>query len=999
MADIIINGPEGQSTINNIPAWATEATMTNISKTLTGIGKNTSMTDATLKLMLRGYRELTEATNEGDEEIQKLLKKMAGEDKKSHKEEKKANDTLSKGLKALQEVQAGGLDELSKLNSNSIKESEKLDKILKDLGNSSSGMMSFASLGGKSFGLLGMALGGVTKILGTFGLVILSAAKYIGNEFLDVFKIYNNSLSAGTGGILGLTHSVDNVATSANLAGMSLEEFGDFAQQNSKILRTLSARGFADLYTRSLLVQGGFLDIGMTADDAVESMMSELEYRRRFGLVINSETPHLQQSLIRSTKALRQYANAVGMSEADLRAQSEIQEDNVDQLRLVGMALGASETQIIDDAQEISRQLGAYSMQDLINPMFDAIAKGSVGLSDEMTQLATIFPDLFTVIDKEAHNFRETGRLNANLGHELASLFRDMDDIEISQLRGLVEAGVPAATAISNMQKQVEKISEKQFKEMRKELDESRLTLQNTFNRLGFVVNQGTASIGDFGKTAMLSALGFSRGADKLYDFNDGIINLSDGITEFVGNLIGENNVLYAGFESFNEYIKNMFSGQGEDESLEDYNKRLDDARTNFVGSINKMAEKFGDSINSELNAGTLAQTIANFFQSFIDQLKISIYESTGIDMGVSDIYTRSVIAGNMGMDQFVKYVGDVSTGDREIISDQIFKDPIQQEADRLMINRDMSYGATNNKTIQDLMASGSGSEYRQAFNAFLEDADAQTGGEFTGLFAKYFKSTSSGVKAIDMADIDGGTVEERNQLMAVLEGRLEQVRDFNDKSMRELITMTQLAENNQIDVEYTVEDLLQKIKNGQNVLGLAEGQKVLTDVDEDLKDMSHEVREAYKRFFRQVTNEAGIDYNGEAPGMATARMMNELYTKEGTRLFASTNSFGKLDPNTANERMSTYINPKTQVSVTAGAEFNRLKADYTKAMSDNFMSYEEKNALMAIANDLGNSRKFTLSDDDSLLLTDIKALILSNKEVSDKLGNATRAINNDNST
>ena len=999
MADIIINGPEGQSTINNIPAWATEATMTNISKTLTGIGKNTSMTDATLKLMLKGYRDLTEATNEGDEEIQKLLKKMAGEDKKANKEEKKANDTLSKGLKALQEVQAGGLDELSKLNSNSIKESEKLDKILKDLGNSSSGMMSFASLGGKSFGLLGMAIGGVTKILGTFGLVILSAAKYIGNEFLDVFKIFNNSLSAGTGGIIGLTHTVDNVATSANLAGMSLEEFGDFAQQNSKILRTLSARGFADLYSQTLLVKDGFLDIGMTADDAVESMMGELEFRRRFGLVINTETPQLQQSLIRSTKALRQYAQAVGMSEADLRAQSEIQEDNVDQLRLVGMALGASETQIIDDAQEISRQLGAYNMQDLINPMFEAISKGSVGLSDEMTQLATIFPDLFDVVQQEATEFRRTGRLNANLGHELATLFRDMDDIEVSQLRGLVEAGVPAATAISNMQKQIEKLSEEQFEDMRKELDTSRLTMQNTFNKLGFVVNQGTSSIGDFGKTAMLSALGFSKNADDLYDFNDGIVNLSDGITDFVGNIIGENNIMYAGFESFNQYIKDMFGGQGEDESLEDYNKRLDDARKAFVKSINDMAEKFGDSINSELNAGTLAQTIGKFFETFLNQLKISIYESTGIDMGVSDVYTKSVIAGQMNMDQFVKYVGDVSTGDREIISDQIFKDPIQQEADRLRINRKMSYGATNNKTIADLMDTQSGSVGREALVAYLQDADAQTGGEFTPLFAKYFRSYASRVKEIDMSEIEGGSKEEKDRLLGVLEARLDQVRDFNDKSIRELVTMTQLAENNQIDVQYTVEDLKEKIRTGGNIIGLAEGQKVLTDVDEDLGDMSHEVREAYKRFFRQVTSEAGIDYSGEAPGLATARLMNELYTKEGTRLFSSTNNFGTLDADTDNERMSTYVNPKSKVSVTAKAEFNRLKTDYTKAMGDNFMSYEEKNALMEILNSLSNSRKFTLEDGDAELLTDIKALILSNKEVSDTLGNATRAIKNDNST
>ena len=62
-------------------------------------------------------------------------------------------------------------------------------------------------------------------------------------------------------------------------------------------------------------------------------------------------------------------------------------------------------------------------------------------------------------------------------------------------------------------------------------------------------------------------------------------------------------------------------------------------------------------------------------------------------------------------------------------------------------------------------------------------------------------------------------------------------------------------------------------------------------------------------------------------------------------------------------------------------------------------MKFDEKNALMEIVNNLSNDRKYSLTDDDSLLLSEIKALILSNKEVSDKLGNATNAIKNDNST
>jgi hypothetical protein len=57
MADIVINGPEGQSTLN-APAWATEATQANIAKTLAGIGTTAEKSEALLKLMFKGYTKV-----------------------------------------------------------------------------------------------------------------------------------------------------------------------------------------------------------------------------------------------------------------------------------------------------------------------------------------------------------------------------------------------------------------------------------------------------------------------------------------------------------------------------------------------------------------------------------------------------------------------------------------------------------------------------------------------------------------------------------------------------------------------------------------------------------------------------------------------------------------------------------------------------------------------------------------------------------------------------
>ena len=394
MADIIINGPEGQSTINNIPAWATEATQKTIADSLKGIGSSADKIEALLQLQSKGIKQLVKTGKEGDKELADLFERV-NKDNNKHatsqtKQSKAATDTINNGLDQLTKIQSDGVNQLSQLNKETAQQNKDLDKILDQLNDSGSGLMSFASGGSKIFGALGLVLDGLIGGIKILGGVILSVASYIGKEFMDTFNILNNSLKQGTGGIIGLTQGVDNVATAANLAGMSLEEFADFAAANSKILRTLSASGFADLYSKTLLASNGLLDLGMTADDAVESVMNELEYRRRFGIVLSQSTLELQSGLIRSARELRVFANAVGISEADLRQQAEIQEQHIDLMAGQAKAMGKNESEMenmINAAQRTSRVLAAIGGEDLINPLFESISKGATGLSDEFVEM------------------------------------------------------------------------------------------------------------------------------------------------------------------------------------------------------------------------------------------------------------------------------------------------------------------------------------------------------------------------------------------------------------------------------------------------------------------------------------------------------------------------------------------------------------------------------------------------------------------------------------
>ena len=721
MADIIINGPEGQSTINNIPAGATEATQENIASILKGIGNSAKKSEAILNLMLRGYEKVTKATKEGDKEIADLLKILEKSDKQSKKSTDNANKTIDGGIKELEKLQRRGIQELDKLNRTTTTSANDLDKILSDLNNSSDGLMSFAGGGGKLLGGFGLALDVATKVTGAFGLAVLGAAKFITSQFIDTFKFLNAGLKQGTGGIIGLTQSVDNVAISANMAGMSLDEFGEFAAQNSKILRTLGAEGFAKLYTTSLIAQGGLMDIGMTADDAVESVMTELEYRRRFGLVLTTETVNLRSSLMQSARELRVFANAVGMSEADLRAQSEVAENHIDMLQANAMMLGANSDEIINSTQTISRQLGAAGLGDLINPLFEAISKGSTGLSEEFIEIGKVAPELITMVEKEAASFAMTGQLNAELSGDIIEFMRNLSDEQMRTMFQLQAAGDGGATALNNLRKNVNRLTKEQVDALTSgELDTSRLNVLDSFNTLGFIVNQATASIGDMGKVAVLSALGFDDAASGTVDFNKGITSLSENILDMVTNVFGKNTRVYEVMESFNNYIQTMFGDITDEEEIEK-------ALSAFKNSISKFGQNIGLELNKMITEGTLLQEIKGFFKFFFDEMILAFNQASGgVLMGeaADRINLERFRGGEISTDQFLDGVGGqsggflgIAGGDRSKVVDQVFRAQVLAAAEQLQISKGISDLVKNNQ-----FAFGDDSRNTSRFMSHMEE-------------------------------------------------------------------------------------------------------------------------------------------------------------------------------------------------------------------------------------------------------------------------------------
>lgn len=965
MADILINGPDGQSTINNIPAWATEATQKTIADTLKGIGSSADKIEALLQLQSKGIKQLVKAGKEGDKELAELLERVNKDNKKQatsqEKQSKAATDTINNGLDQLTKIQSDGVNQLNQLNKETAQQNKDLDKILDQLNDSGSGLMSFASGGSKMFGALGFVLDGLIGGIKILGGIILSVASYIGKEFMDTFNILNNSLKQGTGGILGLTQGVDNVATAANMAGMSLEEFADFAAANSKVLRTLSASGFSDLYSKTLLASGGLLDLGMTADDAVESVMNELEYRRRFGIVLGQSTLELQSGLMRSARELRVFANAVGISESDLRQQAEIQEQHIDLMAGQAKSMGKNEAELenmINAAQRTSRVLAAIGGEDLINPLFESISKGATGLSDEFIEMGQVLPELLVRVGNESANFLQNGEMSANLGYDIMMMMRNLSDEQQATINNMQRAGIGGAAAIQQMQKNANRLTNEMINAMRLEPDEERQSLLRTFNSLGFVVNQATSSIGDFGKTALLSMLGFSKTEDGMYDVTQGIEALSENILDLTSNIFGRNSDVYDVVSDFMSYIKLM---TGADTDADD----LEAARKKFTGNINGLAENIGDGLRKALEKGTFIQTISDFFRSFIDELMVGLYDATGgmlFGDAVHEIQARRFVKGDIDASEFGLHAGDLSGTERKKTTQMMFGG-IVEEAKRLNITED-----DINKMIplKRDVAFGDQSAFNQK-RAVGAMNNVQDG--FSEIFESYFEGYGTNFEVKEGVD-----KEQANKVLAMLEERIKLVQAFNDSSKDTVFHFIDNAETLGLDFtpgqlsrkNYTsdMNNVLEDINNGTLILE--------NDVDEDNKAEANRILNKLQQIYDPTLGQTNLNTTGFADRtyglnvdrfntMANNRDLNfskyyqELKGNDFDTFMESADmkSYGQADYKALLNKTKQFMESADENegggnAVLTNQEFNELKNDIN-ALRDTNISKELLNTLMAL--------------------------------------------------
>jgi hypothetical protein len=669
--------------------------------------------------------------------------------------------------------------------------------------------------------------------------------------------------------------------------------------------------------------------------------------------VLNQNSGELQTSLLRSARELRIFANAVGMSEADLRNESQIREDHTDLMQSQVKAMGGNTMELVNSSQSISRALSAVGGQNLIDPIFEAISKGATGLSSDFITLGQNMPELIGMIEKEAARFdRGAGTLNANLGFDLIRLLRNTTQGQRDQLNQMQMAGIEGAADLNNMLRKAQALSEEAIKSMEKELDPKTMSVLNVFNRLGFVANQVTATLGDFGKTFALEFLGFGRTLDEngkaTYDFTKGVESMTKNIRKFATNVFGYNSPITDSFDSLATYIDDMFLPKGakdKDETEAQYQARLKDAREKFVSTISDFAINLARDLKDQIKQGTLFNSIKDFFKTFFDDLMLAINQATGgvlFDNATHKMMIQRYLGGEIDSQQFREYVGGFDGEEREFLKDALINDVLDKKAKELGITDKTSRAAGSGK--YDFTGAQIMDNARKRFNE----------GEDNAIFRELLETTPG----FDLLDVE----EQRK----VFNQRFLEIYEFNRDAYQYQLQMLEMLNDAGVDTTLN--------KNPNNMYGRYESYTGLANrarIDTRITDKN------MAKFNRVRENYAGEDPFAVTPNY----VLNEQF---GPKEIMSSLT-NKTLSNLGYDSKYNKISGPAPASLASLGDVSKFITAYQEAMADSEMDHEETKQLIATLKEL--SSKIDTNDSDSrLLITGIESLIKAQDDLTNEL-------------
>ena len=632
---LAIDGKEGVVSFE-VPNWSRETSLDALNKKVLTMSKKFNKGGAVgllLKEVAGGIANVEKAVLG----TKKQQKKDNTADSNSQKKTEQHQNKTQQASEALLGATLG--------NQQALKELANLSRKSGGSGDGGSGML--GNLAGKAgpFAVFGNTLMKAAKGIAGFILAIGKAAAALATMITSVlmktFNYLNDSLTNGTAGLVGAyTDSSTNIATQASLAGLSMKDFTDALTETSEEIMVLGAEGYKDLRNATRDVSGGLYDMGFRNEEITKLLGREISIRARMGMQLNMEGTNLAGNVVEVGKSLRHVSKAAGINAETLYNSSKVSDETNTLIAARARDLGDNGiSELQTSIRKLSMKMVGLSptyAHEITSPLINAIVTGAVGLDEGFTELVIAMPGLTDAMNLAQQDITNSGKITDSTINEIMHSLADTTDEEFDRARQLAlmtrsQSAIQAVNFASEVRARRALISD--------------LTTDGDKARNIATISAQADTFFDMMKAPFEnSIMQFTMGilgvsSDKgAINFGDVITQFSEIAMKFVHNLPLIGNLFQEGgfFKDFNELVKAYFKQDATGAEREDARAKLNDLVTNTIDEIST-------SISDQLQAGNLGTMIASFFKDLIDDLRISIFETTGMMAeGAAMAYLRS---------------------------------------------------------------------------------------------------------------------------------------------------------------------------------------------------------------------------------------------------------------------------------------------------------------------------------------------------------------------
>ena len=452
----------------SFPDWATESTQDQIKDILSAMAKQSGVSDATLKKMLKSTDDLIDANKDEN----KKEEKRADEQKKRDEKALKASNELGQNMKEFSEDLNDFADNLEAPTGFFGRVRENLESDGEQLG-AAMGRAAEITLGATAsvVGSLGVATGYVFSQLKGAGETINSLTR-TGVGFNDTF--------ADVG--LTTTQAIGNLGA----LGVGFAGAAELIKNSSAVVAT---QGFGRFNNSMKFAADVSEDLGMSFEDSMETFGDALARRQKIVNLGNVDQNRVNQTIRTTVKSQMAYATALGASTEELQAfvDSLVRDNGL----LTASLLGMSDTvrnDVIAGVEVFASgmaAMGGKAGQDIASAFLEAGSAGAIGLSDAATGIVTALPqmrgpmeDFASALQSGTLSQDDANAMVQNMTKELGNL----SDGEKQRIQLLARTGDESAKMMAN--------AIAQFEQSESKLDKINEALGTGFNM--DAVQQGT---------------------------------------------------------------------------------------------------------------------------------------------------------------------------------------------------------------------------------------------------------------------------------------------------------------------------------------------------------------------------------------------------------------------------------------------------------------------------------------------------------------------------